>query len=1292
MLSYENNPPDLLKSVGKSINSSHENITGDHNSLPEVEHQLISSSSVQVHDEFSIRDFVLSARNKDIRTNWPFSDKHLKLCLMHGVKDVLPPFQPKTSKRKQFSTICLDKNSLGDDGNIARIPDKNASARVNSPIVCSLGDVVLTQKATANRLEVNLDQPDKDGGFALSDTSYSQAYPSISGSTFKHHKFPKTVAKTSANKCKLVVKFVSPSFHSLNEEIMPHKTNLSDSPAFKVCPVCKTFSSSSNTTLNAHIDQCLSMETTSEGMADSKIFTKCKVKPRKMRSMANIYTTALVCTIEDLDRRNGSRWATDLSLPAQNICVNSSQGNKKQRNSFTEPDIDANGDSDDGGVYIDANGRKLRRLSKMDSFSSVVTTKEDGGSRRTQTRKILSGDQKNHHKYLKPAVSNKKFLATTANSSEVSQSQRPSNDSLLSEHKSHSQIINSRDTDELEKFRDNGTHQHPGRKLRSVQRSTAKNQKSRLGTSSPEFYRDSTSLNESRKRMKSSDYIHISKKRFLGAKETGLSMSKEDTKYEMDRNGHKRLKKSTECIIGKHSTWKPLKQFNRSEEEIVDNRPSHPKCAGSTKHVHQFLQKSSKVCKDDTSSLGIQALCSTNEEDQMQVQVEEEEDDEDEDEHVATWQSESRVIRATIPENTKNQTIESSVNESEQERRAVSQSSKDGALNMSANSCDELFDNLDGSLSSSKVAKTNILTDTHMNFTAERTMRSFIRSVNPDIHDRADSYYYQSSPQTSKGPSTEPNSKPCPPDQVLSNEVSNYTIKELEPNATQGNACSDTGPIPIPDPPGSFLPSPGNGRIGDYQGNESLTVSLSSHEQQGGNSLESPNSTVSLTSNLAAETSEKAAETFSSTGTHVIPDSSLSDFPIPISEVSIVEAPLFPQALKVGARRSEFSDQKNYVRLEDNNQPCCCSRRERVHQGNVVDYQVSQILRRRAMPAVVLPAKENISGSLNTEPNDSCAGSDIYSLGSSSSFRVEAIPVFKRLSGFASPKNSDTIHASNFHTNVDSESASPSAVLRLMGKNLMVAKNDEDYSDLLGDAAASDTNTQRLSRKTASPCKPPNQSYCSQSHSAVPPDPAINSPSYRNMRHTFEFRMPNGPWGQMTFPRPDETNHSQASVTRMHDMHMNSGGPAIDHKWQVQQCLPKNGFDVLHHEMYRGTSLSIDFRKPIDPGSDVSALKNGITVTNCLNGTGAPVAAEPDQPRLIYPVYRGFRQALPSMPIYLQQGSRNTCFPVPFSSGRSLNPQVKYLRNDSYVLHGHGMVSSPSTHLKPRLFYTPRLP
>ncbi|KAG0488676.1 hypothetical protein HPP92_007487 [Vanilla planifolia] len=79
-----------------------------------------------------------------------------------------------------------------------------------------------------------------------------------------------------------------------------------------VCPVCRTFSSISNTALNAHMDSCLVMAMNTNWVGET--ISKAMVKPRKRRLMEDIYATAPRCTLDELERRNGTRQPSELGL------------------------------------------------------------------------------------------------------------------------------------------------------------------------------------------------------------------------------------------------------------------------------------------------------------------------------------------------------------------------------------------------------------------------------------------------------------------------------------------------------------------------------------------------------------------------------------------------------------------------------------------------------------------------------------------------------------------------------------------------------------------------------------------------------------------------------------------------------------------------------------------------------------------------------------------------------------------------------------------------------------------
>ncbi|MFS7946484.1 hypothetical protein Hanom_Chr06g00536821 [Helianthus anomalus] len=284
-----------------------------HHQQQEKSHHLkvsdidLKSTVAHLHDSnnplpyFSIRilvldgmDYVFGLRNKNISCNWPFTSTSLQLCLKHGVKNLLPPFQSLDSLR--------NNSSLG---------------RCN-PKDC------LTNQELVNRFD---DKPTNDQSRSNKEIFQKQQH---SGQTKSKDKPPPAVSQK------------------------PENASVNTTMTSKVCPVCKFFSSTSNTTLNAHIDQCLTGEGTMKWTESPKVMVKHKVKPRKM---LNIYKTASHCTVEELDRRNGTSWATNSSFPAQECQFQEEE--EEPRLTKVNPVVTDN----EGDVYIDTNGTKVRVLS-----------------------------------------------------------------------------------------------------------------------------------------------------------------------------------------------------------------------------------------------------------------------------------------------------------------------------------------------------------------------------------------------------------------------------------------------------------------------------------------------------------------------------------------------------------------------------------------------------------------------------------------------------------------------------------------------------------------------------------------------------------------------------------------------------------------------------------------------------------------------------------------------------------------------------------------------------------------
>ncbi|KAG8365207.1 hypothetical protein BUALT_Bualt18G0080400 [Buddleja alternifolia] len=377
MLSTENPPPDLPCS--SQILKS--NIVSDDDNQVVVDLFNSGLDDKIPLPNFSIRDYVFNRRGKDIKTHWPFSAKNLQLCLKHGVKDVLPPFHTLDFLRNPSTVKCAVESISDSHVKLSRLSDDH-----NLPV--SSNDV---------GQNLALSEPEEDKEYPS--TATNQSCSSLNSVPLIKSRYLESEAENSSKKiensiqnpvkkCKLIVK-LSNIVETKSKEEAPLNTSIvSETMASKVCPVCKTFSSSSNTTLNAHIDQCLSGESTAKLTTDSKV-VKHRIKPRKTKLMVDIYETALRCTLEDLDRRNGTNWASNLGFPPRDLV-------EEKDKTFSSEDKNK-----ESAVYVDSNGTKLRILSKFSDTLSISSAKDDCGRRKLVERekesKFISSKKK---KYL----------------------------------------------------------------------------------------------------------------------------------------------------------------------------------------------------------------------------------------------------------------------------------------------------------------------------------------------------------------------------------------------------------------------------------------------------------------------------------------------------------------------------------------------------------------------------------------------------------------------------------------------------------------------------------------------------------------------------------------------------------------------------------------------------------------------------------------------------------------------------------------------------------------------------
>ncbi|KZV42315.1 hypothetical protein F511_40866 [Dorcoceras hygrometricum] len=360
MLSTEA-PPDLLcprvisqQNSGSSNTFSIDEGDCDNNPQQQLKVDLFKSDLVDNNSplpKFSIRDYVSSARGKDIKISWPFSEKNLQLCLKNGVTDVLPPFQSlaivrnPSRMRSAYVKLPAPSNKILSSG----FQEGNEFESTTRPSHTDINSVPL--------IKASCSKPEAVGSYAEKPESSAPASRKVEKST-----------QNSSKNCKLIVK--------LSRIAELPSIEHSEAMASKVCPVCKTFSSSSNTTLNAHIDQCLSEVSTMDWTSNSKV-SKHRIKPRKTRLMMDIYSTALHCTLEDLDRRNGTNWATNMVFSTQDLGVCTNEKKKKRDSSS-----DVEGNEEGAAVYVDSTGAKFLCLSKCNDVPLNANAKDDCGTRK----------------------------------------------------------------------------------------------------------------------------------------------------------------------------------------------------------------------------------------------------------------------------------------------------------------------------------------------------------------------------------------------------------------------------------------------------------------------------------------------------------------------------------------------------------------------------------------------------------------------------------------------------------------------------------------------------------------------------------------------------------------------------------------------------------------------------------------------------------------------------------------------------------------------------------------------
>lgn len=374
---------------------------------------------------FSIRDSVFSARSKDIQVNWPFPQQYLQLCLNHGVEDLLPPFEHpelvrarSSRKVSEFNQLKAHVDSASEDVDLVKEEDVGLSNLEPRDYKLETGqrfdqtDIESKDCAQfpASEGEVGFtaaDSHDKKlcevlkalGSNNIGGENAPEGPPEVVKPT-QTSKRSQISCEPSGRKCRLIVKLGVNQDSNRAEENILNSTAASESMGSKTCPVCKTFSSTSNTTLNAHIDQCLSNESTS--MRAVAKLTKQNMKPRKKKLMVDIYATAPYCTLEDLDKRNGTNWAIDSILPPNSEILAESKRRRLNQISY-------NDDVEESAVYVDSNGRKLRIISKLNDVLVPTAVKNSKPRKRIKDSKLGKSSLISKKKCVAKSSENLKF-------------------------------------------------------------------------------------------------------------------------------------------------------------------------------------------------------------------------------------------------------------------------------------------------------------------------------------------------------------------------------------------------------------------------------------------------------------------------------------------------------------------------------------------------------------------------------------------------------------------------------------------------------------------------------------------------------------------------------------------------------------------------------------------------------------------------------------------------------------------------------------------------------------------
>ncbi|XAR72364.1 hypothetical protein NMG60_11018977 [Bertholletia excelsa] len=1020
--------------------------------------------------KFSIRDYVFGTRSKDIKTNWPFSPKNLQLCLKHGVKELLPPFQSIDSVKNRSFNSCTAEISSIDKKNVSNSEGQHHGLS-NCFASVHLDDAGCNRELTFDRVNIDLNGSEGDKEYPLTKNHQSNL-SEVSGEKLEKSE---NASQPQVKKCRLILKVWGGVDPTSNEDNPPNCAIFPEPMASKVCPVCKTFSSSSNTTLNAHIDQCLTMESTVKWNNANSSVIKHRIKPRKTRLMVDIYATAKPCTLEELDRRNGTSWAITSSFPSQET-PECDEVEKQRPSPGTLKD-----NGDEGAVYIDASGKKVRILSKFNDKAPMSEFEVDpklSKPFRGRRSKMLPIRKKRHrsrkpHKYLKPASQSKKLCSsktehvskvrshlsrnlalresdgkvkcltmtslkaeeqTTPNDSGTitkwASSKRSSllkrcnrKESLLQVECNNSQelLVGSEQASLGDTFLERGCIQKTQDPSESPASSPASSKRLENSTSGAPIS-ESHGHNSVRKKVEFSSFrspVSGDRKKFS---EPSKFNARQSRKYStLDKSCEDLASYSENCVP---SPGRRSVEINVSSVQSFDVSSSllESHCTFSSKAT-KFSSLRKHVLGVNGSSMHesknkVHRKCLTHKQPEVPLSAK-------------VVSAELKEQKAENHSRAEEITCKSSIQRGSvfkirKKRGAFSMRQKEQSAAMKSTPECHSYDMNNDLDSSGNLGHTyDGMEYEREGIEAHREETAFGLSSGVDVDGNALNSSKASDPQFQ-----------CSDDEQERFYEDTHMVAELDSRDGPGNYSNEVYPILIPELPGPFLPSPRDMGLENLQGNSSLTniqvqSSEDNHDYVERDSSYSPISAISTLSNSTIARSDSKSSEKLSIGPHVAQDEMRSaESTTPVSEVSNRQA----ETINLDESKVIYEVGPSSFR---NDQPCRCSWKDAASQSVSLNYQQSQLLRRRDMTLNDLDRRADGLNSL----------SEATSFGNFPSSRSDRIilPIPKSA---AAPVPLDDSADCGLKVPIhgDCDSVSPSSsnpILRLMGKNLIVNKDDK---------------------------------------------------------------------------------------------------------------------------------------------------------------------------------------------------------------------------------------------------------